>query len=297
MKNAVLISLVALVFGLLGGWLGGRFGAAEPVAAAPAPQGIEPDAKLSGALVAIDRRTAAVERAVEELRLSVADMSASAARSAVERGPRAADPLAATSETLAAAEGTAPAAGVSAQAAIDTLLGGEIAWDKAQALWKEVEKAGRLDELVRLFEERAAARGNDPDAQTELGEAYLQKVFRAGAGPDAGVWATKADRAFDAALAIDDHHWQARFQKAVSLSFWPPVFGKQAEAIKHFETLAAQQESQTKHTGMAQTYLLMGNLHQQMGASDKAIATWQKGLSMFPGNAELAQKIQDAQAH
>ncbi len=103
----------------------------------------------------------------------------------------------------------------------------------------------------------------------------------------------KADEAFDAALARDDHHWDARFSKAVSPSFWPPLFGKQAEAIEHFETLMGQQEALPqqgpKH---AQTYLLLGNLYQQQGNNDKALATWNDGTQLFPDNHELAARVQ-----
>ena len=144
---------------------------------------------------------------------------------------------------------------------------------------------------------RAAARGNDPDAQTELGKAYLQKTFRAGGGPEAGLWATKADKAFDKALGVDDHHWESRFQKTVSLSFWPPMLGKQTDAVKQFETLVAQQEaSGSKSQGYAETYLFIGNMHLQMGAKDKALAAWKQGYAQFPNHAELAKKLAPAQA-
>ena len=55
--------------------------------------------------------------------------------------------------------------------------------------------------------------------------------------------ANKADQAFDAALAVDEKHWDARFTKATALSFWPPIFGKQAESVRQFEILIDQQES------------------------------------------------------
>jgi len=122
-------------------------------------------------------------------------------------------------------------------------------------------------------------------------------VFKAGNGPEAGIWATKADKAFDAALAVDDHCWDARFSKAVSLSFWPPVFGKQGEAIKNFEVLTEQQASQPSDPKFAQTWLLLGNMYQQTGRMDQALATWQKGLALFPGNEALQAQIASAQGH
>ena len=89
----------------------------------------------------------------------------------------------------------------------------------------------------------------------------------------------------------------ARFSKAISLSFWPPVFGKQTEAINNFEILAAQQAQQPQEPKFAQTWLLLGNVYQQIGKSEQALAAWQKGLSIFPDNAQLLQQIANAQGH
>jgi cytochrome c-type biogenesis protein CcmH/NrfG len=82
--------------------------------------------------------------------------------------------------------------------------------------------------------------------------------------------------------------------KAVALSFWPPVFGKQTEAIKHFETLVAQQERQTARDGFADTYVMLGNMYQQMGKLDQAVSTWKRGLKLFPDNSDLTQQIANA---
>jgi tetratricopeptide (TPR) repeat protein len=234
---------------------------------------------------ALERRTSALEREVEALRLALADARAAASRTALA----AAEPTAAAPEA-APPSGAGPQPG-SAQDSFEALLAGGVDFDRAQEMWKEIERAGRLDELIAAIEARAQARPNDPAAQTELGQAYLQKVFRA-TGPEAGLWATNADRAFDAALAIDERHWEARFSKAMSLSFWPPVFGKQAESVRHFETLAEQQEGQSPQPHFAQTYLLLGNLHQQMGQQARALAAWKKGLSLFPNDPALLERVQ-----
>ncbi len=177
------------------------------------------------------------------------------------------------------------------------LLDPSLTREEKMAKWKAINAAGALDEVVAMFEEFAKEHPGSAGAQVDLGGAYLQKVFKAGNGPEAGVWATKADKAFDAALGIDDHSWDARFSKAVSLSFWPPVFGKQTEAIKNFEVLAEQQAQQPSDPKYAQTWLLLGNLYQQLGKSDQALATWQKGLAAFPENASLLQQIANAQGH
>jgi len=291
MKNGnVLVVVLAAVCGIGGGVLGARLGASNDAEVAATNASVAPEARTTSAIADLEARQSAVERGLEELRLGLADVAALQRRAVAERVEV---PTAAREEPKVAAKVAAPS-GIAAT--MERLLAGELDGDAEEAAWREIADAGKLDEMVARMEERAAARGNDPDAQTELGKAYLQKTFRAGGGPEAGLWATKADKAFDKALGVDDHHWESRFQKAVSLSFWPPMLGKQTDAVKQFETLVAQQEaSGTKSSGFAATYLFLGNMHFQMGAKDKAIAAWKQGAAQFPDHAELAKKLADVQ--
>jgi hypothetical protein len=164
-------------------------------------------------------------------------------------------------------------------------------WNK---LWKRIRDAGLSDAVIKELEKRTAANPKDPDLQTRLGSAYLEKLQELPQGPESGALAMKADQAFDKALELDPEHWDARFVKAVALSFWPAAFGKGGEAIKHFETLVGQQERQSPREEFASTYYFLGNMYLQMGQRDQAISTWQRGLKLFPTNAELQQQLASA---
>jgi len=170
-------------------------------------------------------------------------------------------------------------------------LDGDLSDPERQRLWRKLAEEGLTDAIVAAWEERAAREPNNPDMQLALGEIYLNKIFEVGNSPEAGVWATKADRSFDAALALDERHWDARFTKAVSLSFWPPVFGKQGEAIQHFETLVAQQSEGPREARFAQTHLLLGNLYTQMGNKEQALVSWEAGLAQFPEDEDLQKQL------
>lgn len=160
-----------------------------------------------------------------------------------------------------------------------------------QDFWQRMREEGRVDELIAAFEAHAAEAPGDPERQLQLGQAYLQKIQEVGNGPLAGELATRADRAFDAALAVDPDHWEARFHKAVALSFWPPVFGKQNAAIAQFEHLIGQQAGLAPAPEHAQVHLLLGNMYQQVGATEKALAAWKTGLSVFPDHEGLAAQL------
>ena len=178
------------------------------------------------------------------------------------------------------------------QAAFLQLTEGGLSWDDAEVLWEKIRKAGLTEEVIEKYEERAAAQPGVASVQSELGNAYLQMTMSAAGDMEKGRYAIKADQAFDKALDIDSTHWEARFLKAMSLSFWPPAMGKGPEAIQHFETLVTQQES----TGggnkeFAETYLYLGNLYASRGDADKAKETWQRGYNLHPSHEALKGKV------
>ncbi len=195
----------------------------------------------------------------------------------------------------AARAAAAPGAEFDAKAAFAELSDPALDWEGHRRKWSELAKAGKLDEVLALYEKAATDNPNDAKAQTALGQAYLNKLFNSPQGPEAGIWGTKADKAFDHALAIDDHNWEARYTKAVSLSNWPAFLGKQPEAIHNFEVLVQQQSEGPVQPEYASTYLILGNLYQQTGKVDKALAIWQQGQSLFPDQQQFQQKIQLAQ--
>lgn len=159
-------------------------------------------------------------------------------------------------------------------------------------LWSQLASEGRADEVLEALRQRADAAPDDPEKQLELGQAYIARIADVGNSPLAGAYALQADAAFDRALAADPEHHSARFHKAVALSFWPPVFGKQSAAIAQFEQLVAQQQRLAPQPSFAETHLLLGNLYQQTGQRDKAVAAWRDGLALFPGHGGLTQQLE-----
>jgi tetratricopeptide (TPR) repeat protein len=163
--------------------------------------------------------------------------------------------------------------------------------DARQAAWAKLRERGLLDEAIALAEARAAAAPDDPVAQFDLGVGYIEKIQEVGGGIEAGKWASKADDAFDRSLALDEEHLDARLYKAMSLSFWPPIFGKRAEAIAQFETLIEKQAAHPAQDHFANSYMLLGNLHMDSGDSAKALEVWKAGAAAFPQNSDLAAKV------
>ena len=163
--------------------------------------------------------------------------------------------------------------------------------DQAQDVRTRVKEAGRIDELLEMFEEHARVNPNLAQAHVDLGNAYLQKLMAMTPGPQQGEVAMRADRAFDGALQVDPNHWEARFTKAVAFTFWPDFLGKKQQAIDQFEILITQQEQNASEPRYAQTYLILGNLYEQRGEMEKAAEIWANGLGFFPADTELRSKV------
>jgi len=163
--------------------------------------------------------------------------------------------------------------------------------DARQAAWASLRGRGLLDQAIALMEARAAAAPDDPALQFDVGVGYIEKIQEVSGGLEAGKWATKADAAFDRTLALDEEHLDARLYKAMSLSFWPPIFGKRAEAIAQFETLIEKQAAHPAQDHFANSYVLLGNLHMESGNAAKALEVWQAGATAYPGDTDLAAKI------
>lgn len=165
-------------------------------------------------------------------------------------------------------------------------------WDDGEKLWARLHAAGLMHEAIAMLEAEVERDPANVNLKVQLGNAYLQPIMQGEAsGPQAGTWSMKADQMYDQALALDDHNWDARFAKAISLSFWPPIFGKQPEAIQHFEILVDQQEQSRPDPGFVETYVLLGNLYRDSGDAAKAEAMWNRGLAQFPGNARLRAQL------
>jgi len=175
---------------------------------------------------------------------------------------------------------------------IAKLLDPNFQGDDREKLWDQLKEQGLIEEAIAQLEQEVKGDPENLTLMNQLAYAYLQPIMRGGvAGMDAGKWSMKADGMYDQILTADSENWEARFSKAISYSFWPPMFGKQPEAIRHFEILVEQQANQQSTPQFAQTHLLLGNLYEQQGKHEEAMAAWQVGADRFPDDADLRKQL------
>lgn len=160
------------------------------------------------------------------------------------------------------------------------------------AIWAAARKAGKHEELLALFEAAAKSAPNDATAQFEFGRACLHSLMTSQDMLEQGALSARADKAFDVALEIDERHWEARFSKAVSYTFYPDFLGKKKEAISHLQILIDQQEAGRPEPKHIETYLTLGNVYAQQGKDADARQVWERGLGRFPEDARLKERLQ-----
>ena len=299
MKQWILLPCAVLLAALTSVALA-LFGPGERASARePAPAPAVDVARLESTLAGLERSQAELAKKLEQLAL---ERAAPAASTRVPIGELDAA-IARYVEGLASGAQSAPDDVLASGAAqgdqheidgyVEQILNGDLDHDARSALWQKLRDEDKIDAVVAEMERRVELEPNDPDLQTQLGHAYVEKLYDVGMGPMAGVWGEKADKAFDRALALDETHWEARFSKALSLSNAPAFLGLTNQAIQQFEILVEQQEHARPMPGHADTFLYLGNMYEQSGQAEKALQTWRRGLERFPDDGELRAKIEN----
>ena len=178
---------------------------------------------------------------------------------------------------------------------VDVLVSPQASHQQKQEAWKYLGDAGKLDQAIAELERRMTNDLSNAECPAALGHAYLHKCGTIKDVREQGILAMQADKMFDTALGLDVSNWDARFMKAVAMSYWPPMLNKGDEVIQHFQTLIQQQETQAPQPQFAETYAWLGDQYQKAGRADDAKAVWQRGASLFPADEKLRTKLTSAQ--
>jgi tetratricopeptide (TPR) repeat protein len=177
---------------------------------------------------------------------------------------------------------------------IESLISPQTSYEQRQGLWKKLSEAGLLDPALTELQQQVAAYPRSAGAVTALGEGYYKKAGATDEVREKSMLAMKADQTLEAALNLDPQNWEARFTKAVGMSYWPAELNKGGEVIAQLRLLIQQQESQDQQSQFARTYLRLGEQYEKAGNGDDAAQIWQRGASFFPTDPDLRKKISSA---
>lgn len=174
---------------------------------------------------------------------------------------------------------------------LETLISPQSTFDQKQTAWKNFKEPFKLDRLISALEERLAINSQIPEYSAVLGQAYMKKCGQTQDIREQATFAMKADQLLETALSLDPSNWDARFTKAVGMSYWPAQLNKGQEVIQEFTTLIQQQEALPSQPHFARTYAWLGEQYQKAGQLDNANEVWQRGAALFPADADLKKKL------
>jgi tetratricopeptide (TPR) repeat protein len=179
---------------------------------------------------------------------------------------------------------------------LDRLISSQVSYQEKQAAWKSLRDSGKLDQAITELEQRMAGDPRDAAYPATLGQAYLKKCAMLDDIRAQGILALQADRLFETALTIDPANWEARFTKAVAMSYWPASMNKGNEVVQQFNTLIQQQQTQPPQPQFADPFIQLGSFYQKNGDTESARTVWQQGAGLFPDNQELRNQLLAATA-
>jgi len=150
----------------------------------------------------------------------------------------------------------------------------------------------RIADVIKGIEKEIEKNPNDPNLHVALAAAWTAELINQPAGPQQGIMWGKVGASYDAALALEPNHWQARFGKAFGTSMAPEFLGMRPEAIRQFEELKEIQGRRAPERHHAQVYFRLGTLYKDAGNAEKARSVWAEGLKLFPDNEELKDTLE-----
>jgi tetratricopeptide (TPR) repeat protein len=174
---------------------------------------------------------------------------------------------------------------------IETLASPQASFEQKQAVWERLRETGTLDQAIGELEQRLANDPQVPEYSAALGKAYLKKCALTQDVREQAIFAMKADQTLEAALSLDPSNWEARFTKAVGMSYWPAQLNKGQEVIQQFQALIELQEARAPQPEFAKSYVWLGDQYYKAGYSDAAAQVWQRGAALFPIDTELKAKL------
>ena len=266
--------IAAALFALISG--------TRPAAAPPDPR-LEIVSKLEEEVGVLRRRLEALENARAEGKgraSGPADATDSASKS-----PKPAD--------AALAKTGAPGDGADLAAAVAEIVAAGFSQEAIEAFIQRVRKEkghAAAAEAIKALLERDP---QNPKAHYLLARAYVDELMISKSYADMNRLGELCMAEYGTALELAPTYWEPRFERAISLTFYPEQMGVLPDAIRDFETLVKQQNRSSSDPRFAETYAHLARVYVRTGKSDKALATLRDAVVIFPDNEALKKQLQE----
>ena len=150
-------------------------------------------------------------------------------------------------------------------------------------------KIEQFDRGVAFFAKVVAAFPNSANAHLNYGFAYVDKVPVAGSITQV-ILANNALGEFTKAIELKPT-WIGLYTRGNSYLFWPRIFNRTHLGVADLEAALKLQRAEPKHGYHVRVFISLGDGYWKMDDTAKATATWQEGLTAFPGSDALKARL------
>jgi tetratricopeptide (TPR) repeat protein len=148
----------------------------------------------------------------------------------------------------------------------------------------------QFDRALDFFQKETAAHPKSANLHLNYGFAYVDKIPVAGSITQV-ILANNALNEFTKALEIEPS-WIAYYTRGESYLFWPKVFQRAPAGVDDLLKALEIAKSGPARSYHAKTYVALGDGYWKTDQLEKARATWQEGLKIFPGNEQLKKRLE-----
>jgi tetratricopeptide (TPR) repeat protein len=146
-----------------------------------------------------------------------------------------------------------------------------------------------FDRCIDFFEKQISSHPNSANLHLNYGFAYVDKIPTAGSITQV-ILANTALGEFSKAVEIQPS-WLAYYTRGAGYLFWPKIFNKAPLGVADLEKALAMQRQGPKQPYYVRTYIALGDGYCKAERFDKARATWQEGLRLFPDSSQLKERL------
>jgi tetratricopeptide (TPR) repeat protein len=255
---------------------------ARQAAAAPDPR-LESVPKLEEEVAVLRRRLDALEKSRAEGRDSEPGKAGVAASGKDESKP-AAD---------AVASKAGPGDGSDLTAAIAEVVAAGFSQEAIAAFIERIRKEKGHAAAQAALEALLERDPRNAKAHYLLARAYVDELMISKSYADMERLGKLCMAEYGSALEIDPAYWEPRFERAISLTYYPEQMGMLPDAVRDFETLVKQQNRSNADPRFAETYANLARVYVRTGKRDKAVATLNDAVALFPDSESLKKQLEE----
>jgi tetratricopeptide (TPR) repeat protein len=155
---------------------------------------------------------------------------------------------------------------------------------------KAVIRSGEYDRALDFFDRLTTEHPGSAGAWLNYGYAYVDKIPAAGAITQV-ILANEALTRFTRSIEIE-RSWIALYTRGNSYLYWPTIFGRAPLAVADLEeAVALARKAPRRLPVYVRAWIALGDGYVKTDQEDRARATWQEGLEIFPGDPQLEARL------